>query len=208
VNAPLVLEACHYICEDLREKGLFAPDVGMINSLCEKHKIGYILKPPQLLLQESLCFSVAAPVSIAEGPPTIAEQAIEMLQKSLERSERLLIDGHNREAVQETLWVLESITTAFRGVESFGDTVRGKYFNEIVRDLRRLVKGSTLDRVLEWVSNVYGFLSSPTGGGIRHGLDLKSGVPIGPGEARLFCNLIRSYIGYLLSEHEHLMRDY
>lgn len=66
--------------------------------------------------------------------------------------------------------------------------------------MRRIAKGSTLERVLEWVTNVHGYLSSPTGGGVRHGLDLNAGVLIGANEARLFCNLIRSYISYLLSE--------
>jgi hypothetical protein len=127
-----------------------------------------------------------------------------LLQDSLQRSERLLSDGRFREAVQETLWLLESVATAFRGAEFSGDSVRGKYFNEIARDLRRLMKGSTLDRVLEWVLALHGYLSSPTGGGIRHGLDLNAGLVIGPHEARLFCNLIRSYISYLLGEHEQL----
>lgn len=67
-----------------------------------------------------------------------------------------------------------------------------------------MAKGSTLERVIEWVTGLHGFLSSPTGGGVRHGMDLSEGVLIGPSEARLFCNLIRSYIGYLLTEHERL----
>jgi hypothetical protein len=200
-NAPLFLEAFHEACEELREQGLFAPDAPMINEICEKHNVGYVLKPPELILRESLA---ATSVPVVERPPTLAEAALEMLQQSLQRAERLQSEGHHREAVQETLWVLESVTTAFRGVASAGNTVRGKYFNEIVKDLRRLAKGSTLERVLEWVSAVHGYLSSPTGGGIRHGLDLNAGVPIGAGEARLFCNLIRSYISYLLTEHERL----
>jgi len=56
---------------------------------------------------------------------------MELLQRSLHRADRLLSEGHHREAVQETLWVLESVTTAFRGVQSAGGTVRGKYFNEM-----------------------------------------------------------------------------
>src|SRR5690606_29805103 len=69
--------------------------------------------------------------------------------------------------------------TAFRGIESEADAIRGKYFNEIVRDLRCLARGSTLERVLDWMAGLHGFLSSPTGGGIRHGLDLNMGIPIG-----------------------------
>jgi hypothetical protein len=40
------------------------------------------------------------------------------------------------------------------------------------------------------------------GQGIRHGADLKSGVALHPSDARLFCNLIRSYILFLIAEHE------
>jgi hypothetical protein len=200
-NAPLFLEAFYDACEALREKGLFAPDAQMINEVCEKHDIGYVLHPPEMVLRESL---ITTSVPVVERPPTVAESALELLQKSLQRSERLLTEGHHREAVQETLWVLESLATAFRGVESSGDAVRGKYFNDIVRDLRRLAKGSVLERVLEWVVALHGFLSSPTGGGVRHGLDLSAGVPIGSSEARLFCNLVRSYVSYLLVEHERL----
>jgi hypothetical protein len=203
-NAPLFLEAFHEACEELRAEGLFAPDFAMINTVCEKHRVGYVLKPPELLLRETLSATANAPVPVVERAPTLAEQAVEVLQQSLERSEQLLAEGHDREAVQETLWVLESVTTAFRGIESEGEAIRGKYFNEIVRDLRRLARGSTLERVLDWMAGLHGFLSSPTGGGVRHGLDLNTGVPIGPTEARLFCNLIRSYTGYLLAEHERL----
>jgi hypothetical protein len=73
-----------------------------------------------------------------------------------------------------------------------------------VKDLRELSAGTTLDRVLEWLAALHGYLSSPTGGGVRHGLDLRKGVPLGNNEARLFCNLIRSYMAFLLSEHERM----
>ena len=203
-NAPLFLEALYEACEELRRRGLFAPDDAMINAVCQKHDIGYDLKPPALLLRDSTSAITSEPVRVVERPPTIAEQALEILQQSLERSERLLTEGHPREAVQESLWVLESLATAFRGIEVDGEAVRGKYFNDIARDLKRVTKGSTLERVIEWVTSLHGFLSSPTGGGVRHGMDLSEGILIGPSEARLFCNLIRSYIGYLLTEHERL----
>jgi len=200
-NAPLFIEAFFDGCEDLRAGKLVLPDAAMINEICERHGIGYVLNPPKLLLRESL---QATSIPVTENVPALAEQALEILQQSLQRSERLLSEGHYREAVQESLWVLESVATAFRGVESAGEEVRGKYFNEIVRELRRIARGSTLERVLDWVLKLHGFLSSPTGGGVRHGMDLDAGVPIGRNEARLFCNLIRSYISYLLAEHERL----
>lgn len=203
-NAPLFLEAFYDACEEPRQRGLFTPDVATINAVCQKHDIGYEMKPPALLLRDSTSAITRKPVLVVERPPTIAEKALEIFQQSLERSERLLIEGRDREAVQESLWVLESLTTAFRGIEVDGEAVRGKYFNDIIRDLKRVAKGSTLERVIEWVTSLHGFLSSPTGGGVRHGMDLNEGVSIGPSEGRLFCNLIRSYIGYLLAEHERL----
>lgn len=91
-------------------------------------------------------------------------------------------------------------------METGSEAIRGKYFNEIAKDLRRLSKGKTLERVLEWLTSLHGFLSSPTGGGVRHGLDLNAGFASGRNEARLFCNLIRSYTSYLLAEYESLKR--
>lgn len=199
-NAPMFLEAFFDACETLRGPGLFAPNAQMINEVCEQHDIGYSIDPPRLLLRESRVAPVPTPPRIA----TLAEQANELLQTSLNRSEELLNQGHPREAVQESLWVLETVTTAFRGVDFSGDTVEGRYFNQIVRELRCLARGTTLDRVAEWSDAVHGYLSSPTGGGVRHGLDLNTGVQIGPIEGRLFCNLIRSFIGYLLAEHERI----
>ena len=204
-NPPLFLEAIYDACEAIRNRpgDLFAPDSGMINGVCRKHGIPYEIRGTELIL----CDSTAGMVTVAECSPTLAEQAHEILQNSMRRAEDLLCSGHGREAVQETLWLLETITTAFRGVETATGTVEGKYFNDIVKELRRLHPGSTLDRVLRWATEVHGYLSSPTGGGVRHGLDLSSGVQLSLNEARLFCNLIRSYLGFLLAEHERILRS-
>ena len=145
-------------------------------------------------------------VPVAEVPPPLAERAAELLQASLSRSEELLSERRSREAVQESLWLLETVATAFRGLDMGVDKVEGKYFNQIVKDLRKAKAGTTLDRVMEWMTALHGYLSSPSGGGVRHGLDLDRGVPISDNEARLFCNLIRSYLSFLLIEHEHLAR--
>lgn len=99
------------------------------------------------------------------------------------------------------LWLLESVVNGFKGLETGSDTIQGKCFNQIVKDLRRSHPGTDLDRVLEWTSALHGYLSSPTGGGVRHGIDLKAGIALEVEEARLFCNLIRSYLGFLLARH-------
>lgn len=176
-NAPLFIEAFYDACEAFRgdDPDVFAPDVAMINDILARHRIGYEIRPPRLEPRED-----AAPmVTVAVPPPTLAERAVEILQTSLRRSEELLSQGHGREAVQESLWLLETVTTAFRGVDTGTDTVEGRYFNQIVRELRRARAGTTLERVLDWTTALHGYLSSPTGGGVRHGLDLDKGVPIG-----------------------------
>lgn len=102
------------------------------------------------------------------------------------------------------LWMLESVSTAFRGVKLPSGEVKGSYFNQIAKELREAATGTTFERVMEWVGQLHGYLSAPAGGGIRHGLDLSRGKEISVAEARLFANLILSYVTYMLYEHERL----
>jgi hypothetical protein len=175
----------------------------MINEILGKHGIGYVIKPPRLEPREE----TAPVVSVVTPPPSLAERAVEILEESLARSEQLLVQHRGREAVQESLWLLERVATAFRGVETATGTVEGKYFNQIVRELRDIDLRGALKRVLDWISGLHGYLSFPTGGGVRHGLDLNEGIKIDDNEARLLCNLIRSYLSFLLVEHQRLARS-
>ena len=201
-NAPLFIAAFYDGCESLRAKNpeFYTPDAVMINAMLLKHGVDFEIRPPLLVARDTL--AVAIPVT--EGPPSLDEEAQEIIQKSLRQSEQLLSEGRDRQAIQEILWLLETVSTAFRGMGTGSGTVQGKYFNKIAEDLRKYYKGKTLDQVLSWVTTLHGYLSSPTGGGIRHGTDLKTGLVLQPNEARLFCNLIRSYISFLLVEHERL----
>lgn len=203
-NAPLFIEAYYDGCETLRKMhpDWYIPDAAALNYVLSRHQIGYEVRPPDLVLLES-----GGPlVSVPARPPTLAEQAIDTYQRSIQRSEQLLLEGRDREAVQELLWLLESVATAFRGLETQSGKVAGGYFNQIVRDLRAKHRGSSLDRAIDWTVGLHGYLSSPTGGGVRHGIDLNEGIALGPREARLFANLIRSYLGYFLAEHEAMSR--
>lgn len=200
-NAPLFIDAFHSACEKLRGDDLFTPDAHMISELCKKHRIGYRIEGGRLLLREGVAEDSVGEI---ERPPSLAEAAMEQLERSWQRSEKLLADDEPMEAVGALLWVLESLSTAFRDTKG---GVRGKYFNEILQDLKRRERDSTFERVLDWIEKLHGYLSSPTGGGVRHGMDLKKGRKLTPAEGRLFCNLIRSYVGYLLSEHERLQRE-
>jgi hypothetical protein len=206
-NAPLFIEAFHDACQSLQQKkGLDTPDVAVVNRMLTETDSGYQIEPPDLLIDMRRP-STNEPIHVLERPPTLAEQAVEVLQRSLQRSEELLSQqGHEREAVQEILWLLESVATAFRGVNTEAGAIGGTYFNQIVHELREHAgRRTTLDQILNWMTTMHGYLSAPAGGGIRHGMDLNRGVTIGPNEARLFCNLARSYIGFLLAEHERLV---
>lgn len=110
----------------------------MINALLVKHDVGYEIRPPRLEAREG---ADAPMVSVSDTPPTIAERAVDLLQVSLKRSEELLSQRRGREAVQETVWLLETVATAFRGLDTGVDKVEGRYFNQIVKELRRAGSG-------------------------------------------------------------------
>lgn len=202
-NAPLFIEAFYNACEALRmrEPPIGVPDIARINRILAEHSAGYQIEPPNLI-------AASGHVSIAmpDRSPSLDAQAQEIIQLSLQASDRFLAEGNSRQAVQEILWLLETISTAFRGVTLEG-SVQGKYFSNIVREMRANNRGKSQEQILGWMQTLHGYLSSPTGGGIRHGLDLTEGVAIQKGEARLYCNLIKSYVGFLITEHERLRRE-
>lgn len=201
-NAPLFIEAFYEGCEALRsEDGFAVPDVARINRILQEHGVGYEIRPPALV-----AVGLHQPIAVPEHYASLDEQAQDVVQQSLQQSEKLLAEGHLRQAVQEILWLLESVVTAFRGLRDGETTIEGKYFNKIVQELRAKKKGKTIDQVLAWLTALHGYLSSPTGGGVRHGADLKSGITIDADEGRLYCNLIRSYVTFLMAEHERMSR--
>jgi hypothetical protein len=195
-NAPLFIEAFYDACEALRP-AIVAPDVAMMNRVLSRCEAA-----PNLISRNP-----HSPIAVTERVTSLDEQAQEIIQKSLRQSEELLSEGRTRQAVQEILWLLETVSTAFQGLDTGSGTVQGKYFNKIAQDLRRRHKGKTLDQVLNWTTTLHGYLSSPTGGGVRHGADLKSGIAMQHNEARLFCNLIRSYISFLMAEYDRLSKE-
>lgn len=201
-NAPLFIEAFWHACQTLRRMNpdYFAPDETAINGMLHKHNVGYVISPPFLNLREN----EAPLIEVLEPPKTLAENAIDVLQDSVVRSEQLLAERRGREAVQELLWLLETVATSFRGIDIGTRRIEGKYFNQIVKELRSVRSGSAVDQILIWMTTLHGYLSSPTGGGVRHGLDVTKGVAISQNEAKLFCNLIRSYLVFLIYEHESL----
>lgn len=206
-NAPLFIEAFFDACRsfEAEENGRYAPDEARINAVLAKHNIGFEIRGDRLILRGTQPQLVEVGTAATR---TLAEQSVQLIQESLQRASELLQQGRGREAVQESLWLLETVTTAFRGLDTQTGSIEGQYFNQIVRELRAGNRGAALDRVLNWAMAVHGYLSSPTGGGVRHGLDLQDGVQVSENEARLFCNLIRSYVGFLLVEYERMVRPH
>jgi hypothetical protein len=200
-NAPLFIEVFFDGSQLLaNEKPPNAvPDLNRINRILSEAQSDYQIEPPNLI---STNVHVAIPVP--ERPLSLDGQAQEMVQRSLKDSEQFLSEGRNHAAVQEILWLLETVSTTFQGLETEAGTVQGKYSNKIVANLQKHSRGTTLDQILALVITLHGYLASPTGGGIRHETDPRADIATQPDEARLFCNLIRSYITFLLSEHERL----
>ncbi|MGJ8749438.1 hypothetical protein [Burkholderia pseudomallei] len=146
--------------------------------------VAYAIDPPVLRMG-----ALVTPVAVPTHVSSLDAQANSLIQASLSKSETFLTTGEYRAAVQEILWLLETISTAFQGAQYPDGDVTGKYFSKIIGDLRRLNHGRPLSQVVGWMESVYGYLSSPTGGGIRHGATLNSNLTLTEGEARLYCDL-------------------
>jgi len=202
-NAPVFIDAFYTGCEDLHARWpeMALPDVVQLNRILFENFAGYQIQPPNLIATQQ-----HTPIAVPERPPSLDEQAYDIIEGSLRSSERLLDEDKPRQAVQEILWSLETVATAFRGVDTEAGSIEGKYFNKIVAELRASNRGTNVAHILSSMVALHGYLSSPTGGGVRHGVDLKEGLTLQLGEARLYCNLIRSYITFLVSEHERLTR--
>jgi hypothetical protein len=202
-NAPLFIDAFYSACMTLSagHPDFAIPDATMINAILAKHNAGYDIQPPDLIAQNPNVI-----IAVPEHVPSLDMQAQEVIKQSLKQSDEYLSRGQYRQAVQEILWLLETISTLFQGLSIGDGTVEGKYFNKIADELRRHQRGTSFKQVMNWATTLHGYLSSPTGGGVRHGANLRAGVAMQENEARLFCNLIRSYITFLMAEYERLGR--
>jgi len=201
-NAPLFIEAFWTACENLqrRDADMAVPDVIRINRILSDAGAGYQIDPPNLIATR-----VHIPIVVPEQAPSLDAEARALIDQSLQASERALSEGSGRQAVQELLWLLETISTAFRSPEILDGSIQGRYFNKIIGELRQRSRIHQ-DQILQWMMMLHGYLSSPTGGGVRHGVDLREGLELELNEARLYCNLIRSYLTFLIDEHEQLSR--
>ena len=96
--------------------------------------------------------------------------------REISRRLRRLEQAYTRQAVQEILWLLETVTAAFRQTKIVKVSIQGKYFNKIIRERSQSQRGTAFEQVSEWMMALHGYLSSPTGGAVRHGMDLKAGL--------------------------------
>lgn len=199
-KAPQFVEAFFDACGDLSAKGMAVPGPDEINLILQNHDSPLRVRPPKLEVIDLVGELIQIPAVV----PTQAQGAADVLRGCGERSQSLLDEGRGREAVQQMLWLLETVSTGFKGLPTSSGRVEGTYFNRIVGELKVKANRPTIRRVLDWMVSMHGFLSAPSGGGVRHGLDLNDGVEINDIEALLFCNLIRSYLGFLLSEYDRL----
>jgi hypothetical protein len=120
-NAPLFIEAFYDGCETLRANHpeYAIPDVNRMNRIFAENNVGYSIQPPNLISRNP-----QAPIAVPERIPSLTEQAMQLIQKSLSDSETLLVQGMNRQAVQEILWLLETVSTACQGLNAGSDTSR------------------------------------------------------------------------------------
>ena len=201
-NAPLFIDAFYSACEALETKNpkLEIPSVKRINRILNDVEAGFQIDPPRLIATRKHRM-----IAVPEEVPSLDAQAKAAIEEALDASQRALDDGNGRQAVQEALWLLETVSTAFRSEKILDGSIQGLYFNKIIIELQRRGHGHQ-KQILKWMMNLHGYLSSPTGGGVRHGVDLNNGLELGMNEARLYCNLIRSYLTFLISEHERLER--
>ena len=201
-NAPSFIEAFYNACNELerRHPEMELPGVGRINRILSDAGSGFQIDPPRLIATRA-----HVPIAVPDEAPSLDTQAKAAIEEALEASERALSERNGRQAVQEVLWLLETFSTAFRSEKILDGSIHGRYFNKIVEELRRREEGHQ-KQILQWTMNLHGYLSSPTGGGVRHGVDLNEGLELGITEARLYCNLIRSYLTFLIAEHERLQR--
>lgn len=196
-NAPAFIDAFWSGCEEITASysHIAVPDEGVVNAILVEHGVPYEVRPPKLVARGN----IPSP-AVAIPELSISDRAKSLIDQSLVQADRFLLEQKPRQAVQEILWLLETVSTAFEGRETALGTIEGKYFNVIVRDLRKTHHGKALSEVAGWISKLHGFLSSPTGGGVRHGTKLETAASLPIHEAKLYCDLTRSYIAYLLAE--------
>src|SRR5271170_6949154 len=159
-NAPVFIEAFHKGCTDLSEgpQALAVPDWSIINRVLAENDAGFEIKPPlveagfEISPPSLVATRVYTPIAVPQDAPSFDSQARSLINESLSTSERLLNERQGRRAVQEVLWLLESVVTALRGTGSEDATIQGKYFNSIVKEMRSKGRETAQEQILTWMT--------------------------------------------------------
>lgn len=197
LNAPVFIEAFHDGWSTLGSE-YPAINLELINRILSNNETRYQIDGDKLL------YDGPNVIPSPQLPKSLLEEAKRTIESALHEGDKLISERRYRPAVQEMLWLLETIVTVFDGIEVDGQTIEGKYFNQIIDRLAKKTDGTTLKQVIDWVRKLHGYLSAPSGGGIRHGVHLADGVATTSNEAILYYNLAKSYITYFLGEYERI----
>jgi hypothetical protein len=73
-----------------------------MNRILVEHRVSYEIMPPALVT-----VGLRQPIAVPERYRSLDEQAQDIVQQSLQQSEKLLAEGHPRQAVQEILWLMD-----------------------------------------------------------------------------------------------------
>jgi len=147
--APVFIRAFWDGCAQIQtthpEIGL--PDADVVNQILCEHEVPYEASQPAVLARHP-----QPHILVRTQQKSLSQRAHELIHAALDQADRLLVEQRPRQAVQEILWIFETVSRAFQGQESGSGTLEGKYFNEIIRDLRKRNCGSTLAETLRWMN--------------------------------------------------------
>lgn len=166
------------------------PELPHLNTILETHRLGYIIQPDgRLTLRADYIGEVDTEV------PALVKARAE-LESSWEKANGLLVRGKPREALEAIWWVVESMTADFSGTSVAGVPVRGTYFNDVMKDIKKAYPGTVRHRALSLLEQIQHWLSDPKQLGIRHGAS-STAQKVELPEARLIVGLVREYAKYL-----------
>ena len=161
-----------------------------MNRILGAHGIGYRLAPPNL---ETL--GEPAPLIEVVIPAATRGRARTEVIRAYLSTALLIISSGGRIALRDGIVMATGQRDYHLQRACFAERPgERRLLNTIVGDLRRLQLGGVLPHATRWMEALYGYLSAPGGGQIRHGMNLSNEIQLNRNEARLYCNLIRSYM--------------
>src|SRR5580692_3571892 len=111
-NAPVFIDAFVSACDALKKQApaLHVPTIDRVNRLLAEGECEFEIRFPNIVPR-----SPRATIAPPERVASLDEQAHELINQSLLNANRFLDESRPRAAVQEMLWLLETVATAFKG---------------------------------------------------------------------------------------------